>query len=132
MAFGGGVHRWKMVGRIHPSQNRGVQQINNQLIVAVTAILCCDWFCHATGIFCPRKFPPPNVISQTNLTSNTKIFIIGNIKKMKIYLSNIIAIKNSKVRDSLIRVLKNERSRRKILDQTFQTHDHSILKLSSY
>jgi hypothetical protein len=68
MTFGGSVHRWKIVGRVHPSQNRGVQQINNQLIVTVTAILCCDWFCQATGIFCPRRFPPPNVISQTGLT----------------------------------------------------------------
>jgi transposase len=68
MTFGGGVHRWNIVGRVHPSQNRGVQQINNQLIVTVTAILRCDWFCHATGIFCPRRFPPPNVISQTGLT----------------------------------------------------------------
>jgi hypothetical protein len=40
-----------------------VQQIKNQLIVTVTAVLCCDRFCHATGIFCPRRFPPPNVIS---------------------------------------------------------------------
>jgi hypothetical protein len=57
MTFCGGVHRRKIVGRVHPSQNRGVQQINNQLIVIVTAILCCDCFCHATGIFLRADFP---------------------------------------------------------------------------
>jgi hypothetical protein len=39
MTFGGGDHRWKIVGRVHPSQNRGVQQINNQLIVTVTGFV---------------------------------------------------------------------------------------------
>jgi hypothetical protein len=40
MTFGGGVHRWKIVGRVHHSQNRGVQQINNQLIVNL--LINCD------------------------------------------------------------------------------------------
>jgi hypothetical protein len=39
MTFGGGEHRWKIVGRVHPLQNRGVQQINNQLIVTVTGFV---------------------------------------------------------------------------------------------
>jgi hypothetical protein len=34
----------------------------------VTAILCWDRFCHATGIFCLRRFPPSNVISQAGFT----------------------------------------------------------------
>jgi hypothetical protein len=72
MTVGGGVRRRKTVGRVHLSSNRGVQQIKNQLIVSVTAILCCDRFCHATGIFCPRRFPPPNVISQAGLILKTQ------------------------------------------------------------
>jgi hypothetical protein len=46
------------------SQNRGVQQTNT---VTVTSVLCCDRFYHATWIFCPRRVPPPNVISQPGL-----------------------------------------------------------------
>jgi hypothetical protein len=62
MTFGGGVCRRKQ------SDESIFRKIGVFNIVTVTAVLCCDWFCHATGIFCPRRFPPPNVISQGGLT----------------------------------------------------------------
>jgi hypothetical protein len=49
------------------------------------------WFCHATGIFCGRRFPPRNVISPAGIWTILKfrdqllreISIIKLIKKLK-------------------------------------------------